>query len=93
MRHSLAAPPAFSLQTRGHENKRDALHHLLENFQGPRAAPVGTGILGHDQVKLLLAQLLDTLPQGQNDIGLDGKLRPLQLLHARIDFVSVTVDK
>ena len=58
-----------------------------------RAFPTWAGILRNHDIIRLQSELLSALRQSQDNVGADGELRFLELLHAAVHPVRIAVDE
>jgi hypothetical protein len=77
----------------GHEQQRDFLNCLMEELHCLRPLPARGGVLCNDYIIRLVAELLRTLGQSQDQIGADYELRSLELLDAVVYDICIAVNE
>jgi hypothetical protein len=83
----------FTARSRGHEQKRDLLHCLMEELQCTRSFPAWAWILGDNHIIRVGAELRCALRQVQNYVGVDSELRFFELFQTIVHDVCIAVDE
>src|SRR6267142_6889781 len=77
----------------GHEKQGNLLYRLMEELQGPRPFPTRAGVLGNHDIVRLGMEPFRTLCQVQDKISADGESRFVELFHAPVYYIGITMNE